>query len=121
MVNNFPFVKGESVKLEIKGLEENILNEGLKITLYRIIQEQLNNIIKYSSATIILVSLTQNRDKLNVLIQDNGQGFDLKARRKGIGLANITSRAELYNGHAVIESKPGAGCKVSVIFEIASM
>jgi signal transduction histidine kinase len=54
-----------------------------------------------------------------LLIEDNGQGFDVKAKRKGIGLANIMSRAELYNGQAVIESSPGSGCTVLVIFSLS--
>jgi PAS domain S-box-containing protein len=119
MIKQIPFVKGEEVKLEITGLNENILSEGLKVTIYRIIQEQLNNILKYASASIIQVRLTQNQYNLALLIEDNGQGFDVKAKRKGIGLANITSRAELYNGQVIIESSPGAGCTVLVIFNIS--
>jgi PAS domain S-box-containing protein len=119
MINNVSFVKGENVKLEISGLNENVLSEGLKVTIYRIIQEQLNNILKYASASIIQVRLTQTDCKLTLFIHDNGQGFDVKAKRKGIGLANITSRAELYNGQAVIESLPGCGCSVLVIFNIS--
>lgn len=118
MIRKVPFVNGERVKLEITGLDENLLSDGLKVTIYRIIQEQLNNILKYSSASVIRVQLTQNHYNLTLLIEDNGQGFDLKAKRKGIGLANIMSRAELYNGQAVIESSPGAGCTVLVIFGI---
>ena len=119
MIDKIPFVKGEHVKLEITGLDENILSDGLKVTIYRIIQEQLNNILKYASASDIHVRITQNHYKLTLLIEDNGQGFDVKAKRKGIGLANITSRAELYNGQAIIESSPGAGCAVLVIFDIS--
>jgi PAS domain S-box-containing protein len=119
MIKLIPFVKGEYIKLVIAGLDENILSNGLKVTIYRIIQEQLNNILKYSSASVIEIRLTQNRYNLTLLIEDNGQGFDVKAKRNGIGLANIMSRAELYHGQAVIESSPGAGCTVMVIFQIS--
>lgn len=119
MMRKIPFANGEQVKLDINGLDEDILSEGLKVTVYRIIQEQLNNILKYSSASVIRVQLTQNYYNLSLLIEDNGQGFDVKAKRKGIGLANITNRAELYNGQAIIESSPGAGCTVLVIFSIS--
>jgi PAS domain S-box-containing protein len=119
MIKMIPFVKGEQVKLEITGLDENVLSDGLKVTIYRIIQEQFNNILKYASASVIQVRLTQNFYNLTLLIEDNGRGFDVKAKRKGIGLANITSRAELYNGQAIIESSPGAGCTVLVIFGIS--
>ena len=119
MINKVPFAKGEDVILEITGLNEGLLSEGLKVTIYRIIQEQLNNILKYASASVIHVRLTQNNYNFTLLIEDNGRGFDVKAKRKGIGLANITSRAELYNGQAIIESLPGAGCTVLVIFKIS--
>ena len=119
LIKNIPFVKGEQVKLDIAGLEEDTLSDGLKVNIYRIIQEQLNNILNYSSASLIQVRLTRNYYNLTLLIEDNGRGFDVKARRKGIGLANIMNRAELYNGQAVIESSPGAGCTVLVIFAIS--
>ncbi len=119
MIKKIPFVNGEQVKLQTTALDENILSDGLKVTIYRIIQEQLNNILKYASASVIQIRLTQNHYNLTLLIEDNGQGFDVKAKRKGIGLANIMSRAELYNGQAVIESSPGAGCTVLVIFSIS--
>lgn len=119
LIDKIPFAKGEQVELEINGLDENVLSDGLKVTVYRIIQEQLNNILKYASASVIQVRLTQNDYKIALLIEDNGRGFDVNAKRKGIGLANITSRAELYNGHAIIESSPGAGCTVLVFFDIS--
>jgi PAS domain S-box-containing protein len=119
LLDKIPFVKGEQVELEINGLDENVLSDGLKVTIYRIIQEQLNNILKYASASVIQVRLTQNDYKIVLLIEDNGQGFDINAKRKGIGLANITSRADLYNGQAIIESSPGAGCAVLVFFAIS--
>ena len=113
------FINGEQVKLKIAGLDENILSEGLKVTIYRIIQEQLNNILKYASANVINIRLTQNYYNLSLLIEDDGQGFDVNAKRNGIGLANIRSRAELYNGQVIIESTPGNGCTVLVIFRIS--
>lgn len=118
MIKKIPFVNGEQVKLQTAGFDENILDDGLKVTIYRIIQEQLNNILKYASASIIQIRLTQNYYNLSLLIEDNGRGFDVKGKRKGIGLQNIMSRAELYNGQAVIDSSPGAGCTVLVIFSI---
>jgi PAS domain S-box-containing protein len=119
MISKILFAKGERVKLETIGLDESVLSEGLKVTVYRIVQEQMNNIVKYASASDIHVQLRQNQHNLTLLIEDNGQGFDVKAKREGIGLANITSRAELYNGQAIIESSPGAGCTLLVIFTIS--
>ena len=117
LIRLIPFVKGEYVDLEIVLRDESMLSEGLKVTIYRIIQEQLNNILKYASASFIQVRITQDHNHLSLLIEDNGQGFDVKAKRKGIGLANITNRAELYNGEAIIESSPGRGCRLLVNFK----
>lgn len=119
MMNNIVFAKGERVKFETIGLDENVISEGLKVTVYRIVQEQMNNIVKYASASDIQIRLTQNQHNFTLLIEDNGVGFDIKAKRQGIGLSNITRRAELYNGQAIIESSPGAGCTVLVIFKIS--
>jgi PAS domain S-box-containing protein len=119
MIQRTPFVNGEHVELEITGLDEEILSDGLKVTIYRIMQEQLNNILKHASASKIKVGLTQSSYYLSVLIEDDGQGFDLKEKRKGIGLANIASRAELYNGQLTVESSPGGGCTVLVNFKIS--
>jgi len=119
MISKISFAKGQQVKLDImKGLNENNLSEGLKVTIYRIIQEQLNNILKYACASRIKIKLAQKPCHVTLLLEDNGRGFDVKAKRTGIGLANIISRAELYNGQATIESSPGCGCTVSVTFAI---
>jgi len=106
---------GMSVELDIS-IDENIMEEGLKINIYRIIQEQFNNIIKYAAATMVRISLRQSAEIIILEIADNGKGFDQKQKKQGIGLANIIHRAEIYNGKVMIDSSPGNGCKVKVEF-----
>lgn len=85
-----------------------------KIVLYRIIQEQLNNTIKYSKASRVNINITLTGKRITLIIKDNGIGFDMSKRRSGIGLANIVSRASQFNGHAHIQTAPGMGCQVSI-------
>ena len=97
---------------------ENILNEKLKLTIFRIVQEQLNNIFKHANASTIIISLQQEEETLQLTIKDNGIGFDPAKKRNGVGLQNITNRAELMNGTVTINSRPGAGCELIIHFTV---
>lgn len=97
---------------------EQGLDESFKINIYRIIQEQFNNIIKHAAATKVYLQLKQAGHNLTLVIQDNGKGFDKAQKTKGIGLANIIHRAHAYNGTVTINSAPGEGCKVIVAFVV---
>jgi PAS domain S-box-containing protein len=108
---------GVIVDLDIKIFEE-LIREGLKINIYRIIQEQFSNIIKYAQAKKVKLSMEQQNGKLTLEIADDGKGFDPKQKAKGIGLNNIIHRAEAYNGEVTIESSTGHGCRVFIEFRL---
>lgn len=97
-------------------LKEDELDNTFKINLYRIIQEQFSNIIKYAEATAIHVKLLQKNASLILEVTDNGKGFDQEKKAKGIGLANIRHRARLYEGKYNITSSPGKGCTLLIEF-----
>ena len=97
------------------------LPDDLMVNLYRILQEQLNNIQKYANATIIEVNLNVDDKEVELYIYDNGRGFDMKAQRKGIGLNNIQRRAALFSGYARIQSSPGNGCSVKVFIPLTNV
>jgi two-component system, NarL family, sensor histidine kinase UhpB len=97
--------------------DENTLSEKLKLTIFRIVQEQLNNIFKHAKATNITITLQQKEQILQLSIKDDGIGFDLAKKRNGVGLQNITNRAELLNGNILINSRPGAGCELIINFK----
>jgi len=103
-----------TIHLETGGLDEKIVSPGIKETLYRIAQEQLNNINKYAQATAILIRTTTNNDTVTMLVKDNGVGFNTMKKKAGIGLVNIKNRSESYNGSAVIASTPGNGCSLTI-------
>ncbi len=97
------------------GLEEDEVAAPLKTVIYRILQEALNNIAKHSRADLVRLSLRETGGVVELMIQDNGQGFDLEeaqsaARsRRGLGLTSMRERAELSGGVFKIESEKGAG------------
>jgi PAS domain S-box-containing protein len=93
---------------------ENIVHPELSLTIYRIVQEQINNILKHSGATDATISLSFNNNQLVLSVADNGTGFDMELRRKGVGLTNISNRALLHNGTAKVLSSPGNGCTLMV-------
>ncbi len=97
---------------------ETKMKEDVMLNIYRILQEQLNNIHKYAAATRIEVSLNIEAGWAELYIADNGQGFDMHAPRTGIGLRNIERRAALFSGYCHIQSSPGNGCSVKVLLPV---
>lgn len=108
---------GTLVDFDIK-MDESTLPDTLKINLYRIVQEQFNNIIKYAEATRVTVKIKQVNNLLTLSVRDNGNGFDQQKKGKGIGFTNILHRAEAYNGKLVIESDLNNGCRIKIHFDL---
>ena len=84
------------------------------LMLYRIVQEQMNNILKYSRAGQVTITLKTVSDSVFLSIADNGVGFDPAKKGKGIGLRNISGRVEFFSGKMNLISAPGNGCKLEV-------
>ena len=102
------------IKFSIKEADKIQIIADIQLNLSRMLQEQLNNIIKYSKATVIEVSLLLLNNAIQLRIYDNGVGFNTKSCRKGIGLNNIKKRAELFSGNFYIKSSLGNGCEINV-------
>jgi PAS domain S-box-containing protein len=102
------------IKREID-IQEDEMPESLKIVIYRVLQETLNNIAKHSKASVVLLSLRKAKQKVELVIRDNGQGFDLeeaysrKGTSRGLGLYSMRERIELSGGYFSIESSKAAG------------
>ncbi len=97
--------------------EEDIKYE-FKLSIFRMVQEQMNNIIKHAKATHVEIELMRNNHMIYLKIADNGVGFDLKQQRKGIGIYNIISRSDLYSGIVDIQTSPGNGCGIHITFPL---
>ena len=90
------------------------MENDLHLALYRITQEQTTNIIKYSKAKRVDVSLEVKDGVLYFTITDDGIGFDPTQKRQGIGITNMQSRVETLNGNLKIISAPGKGTRLQV-------
>jgi two-component system, sensor histidine kinase and response regulator len=82
---------------------------------YRIVQEGLTNICKYARATVVSIQLASTPTGLQLVLQDNGRGFDAAAARTGFGLQGMAERVAAVGGQLQIESAPGSGCRLSAI------
>jgi two-component system NarL family sensor kinase len=105
------------VKIQTFGFSER-LESSVEITLYRIVQELLNNVIKYADATEAQVQLARVGNEVSVTVEDNGKGFDVDIIKtnKGAGLQNVQARVDYLNGKLDIQSKPAEG--TSILIEI---
>jgi len=113
-------VNAVKISCSLNGFDEKVVTDKLKLNIFRIVQEHLNNILKHAGATEVAIRLLQNKNAVELDITDNGIGFDTEKKQTGIGVDNIKSRARTYNGKANFVSQPGSGCILTVTFPIAA-
>ncbi|HXC06163.1 MAG TPA: PAS domain S-box protein, partial [Bacteroidia bacterium] len=94
------------------------IDVDLKLNIYRIIQEQITNILKHAHASSVKIRLDSNDGFINLNVVDNGRGFEPSDNRKGIGITNMINRIESFNGDYSLNSSPGKGCTLSVRFPV---
>ncbi len=96
------------------------LHPEQQLTLYRIIQELLNNIVKHAKARHVLIQFTRFDDELSLVVEDDGTGFDVANKKLdgGLGLGSLGSRVNLLKGFLDIASTPGEGTTVTVNFSV---
>ena len=95
------------------------LPKNYEIVIYRIIQELLNNALKYAEASLILVSCSQNKDTFFITVEDNGVGFDIMDKNNnGMGLRNIKNRVEILKGKLEIESEVNKGTSAYIELKV---
>jgi PAS domain S-box-containing protein len=103
-------------------VKEEAIPEPLKIVIFRILQEALSNVTKYSQATDVHVDLLKNDGSLRLAIHDNGAGFDAQAvlakdsGDRGLGLTSMRERTELSGGRFELESQAGKGTRVTAVW-----
>lgn len=110
--------KKVEVHNEINGFNESSLNNTEKLMLFRIIQEAVNNALKYGKANNILIQLSADNHEITLLIEDDGIGFNIEEIKQngGIGLKNMQLRTEILKGKFEIDSSPHHG--TTIIIEI---
>lgn len=99
---------GIAIEVNTFGIEKR-LNQSVEVNVYRIIQEWINNVIKYSGAKNLTIQLTGYENEINIIIEDNGNGFEKEnlMKSKGWGWKNIQSRLEAINGILEIDTRAG--------------
>ncbi len=95
-----------------------LLSDDLKLNLYRILQELTNNTLKYAEAKIVTITVKASETALRIIVADDGKGFNVSNKRKGIGISNIINRLESFNGKLQIKSSPGNGCSTVITIPI---
>jgi PAS domain S-box-containing protein len=118
LVDNINITRKLHVSLSADSDLEKYLDESQKLMIFRVIQEAMNNTIKYAQATSVQLSIKNNSGSLELLIADDGKGFDIETVKKGAGLKNIQNRVYLTGGNLLIDSAPDKGCKIIINFPI---
>jgi signal transduction histidine kinase len=104
-------------------ITENDIPLPLKTTIYRVLQEALNNVAKHSEADRVQLSVQKRADKIALRVKDNGRGFDLEntisltPSQRGFGLASMRERAQLSGAHFEIKSEIGNGTIIRVVWD----
>jgi signal transduction histidine kinase len=108
------------IRVDIHG-EECDLDDAMKLTIFRIIQESLNNIIKHAQATHVNIHVHYDEKNVRISVFDNGIGFDRdqvqqrRTNRPSLGLAGMEERAALLGGTLTVQSRPGYGTEVEAL------
>jgi signal transduction histidine kinase len=95
------------------------LPDNIEVSIFRITQELLNNVIKHSEANFVSLFITLKANFVTMIFEDNGKGFDAETIKKGIGFSSLSSRVELLNGDIKYEKADGVGTMAIVKIPIA--
>jgi PAS domain S-box-containing protein len=111
------------IKVELgQTVQEKDIPDSLKTVIFRVMQEAMNNIAKHSKADLVHLSLGKRDGRIELVLEDNGQGFDMKkvldseSTKRGLGLTSMRERTELSGGSFSVESAEGKGTVIRAIW-----
>ena len=112
---------GLNITFNARGIPES-LPQDVALSLYRIAQEALRNVMKHSHAKQASVTLEKVKDGIRLSVRDHGVGFDPEAikGKRGLGLVSIEERVRLLSGQLQFHSRPGEGTQVEVTIPVSS-
>jgi len=110
------FSERQRVELDFNNDVHSALPFEIGLSLFRVLQEALHNVMKHSGVKRIEVQLREDSGGIHLIIRDSGRGFDVKAasQGKGLGLTSMRERVRLVNGTIAIDSKPMSGTRIHV-------
>jgi len=108
------------VSYQSMGLENIVLEQTTAITIYRIVQELINNTMKHAAAKTAIIQVTKSNGHISVTVEDDGKGFDtaILKQAKGMGWSNIQNRVEFLKGTLDVQSAPEKGTSVYIELDI---
>ncbi len=118
LLDDITVVNTLQIELTADAFYEDDIKYDFKLSVFRIVQEQMNNIIKHAQAKHVNIELKRDDHFILLKMQDDGIGFDINQQRKGIGIYNIISRSDLYNGVVDIQTAHGKGCNLTITFPL---
>ncbi|MFL5808558.1 MAG: PAS domain-containing protein [Flavisolibacter sp.] len=118
LIENINLTRKLHVSLVADRKIESSLNKNQKLTIFRIIQEALNNAIRHAKATTVNIGFKKIKNHIEITIKDDGIGFHASLVKKGAGLKNIENRIYLINGTHSIQTEPDKGCKIVISFPL---
>ena len=116
MIAHVELTTSMNITLKVPDNILNVLDAKKQVAIYRIVEEQLNNIIKHARASRVSIEMMRKGHNILLQIEDNGRGFNPETSRPGIGLSNIQSRTEMLHGQMDIISGVGKGCTIKIVF-----
>lgn len=97
------------------------LNKAVELMLYRITQELIQNIIKHANATYAVIQIMQKQERLCIIVEDNGTGFDINEINNGYGLQNMQFRVQALEGYISIMSAKGKSTTIHIEFDLQKL
>ncbi|MFN0123191.1 MAG: ATP-binding protein [Blastocatellia bacterium] len=117
MIEKVGTAAGLGIQTEFGAIDE-LFPDNEQVTLYRIVQECVKNIVRHAQATTARVVITPHGETVRVLIEDNGRGFAVTQRQgSGFGLQGLHERVRILKGEMTIDSAPGAGTKIQITMD----
>jgi PAS domain S-box-containing protein len=110
---------GFKISLDYDIPDQPEVSDDLKLNIYRIIQEQLNNVYKHASASKVQIKMQLKKEKIYMSLHDNGIGFEIGLKKSGVGIVNIVNRVESFNGEVKFESNAQAGSKLEFFIPLS--
>ena len=107
--------------VEREGSDRGLIHESIRLALYRVAEEALNNVAKHADATEVAVTLGLDKDtgSLRLSVRDDGRGFDVTSMTASVGVAGMGDYADTMGGECEVRSVPGEGTMVEAVFPIS--